>query len=193
MSNQATESILHKVNRLVGVSDSYQAPEKIMETLRDHARAKEMFFRFLPEFDYDLSYEWFEKYFEDEHADRKNNKQDFTPKSVSKLVAAMLGAEQQKGIIYEPAAGAGSMVITHWYGETRKCRFPWDYNPNEYLYVCEELSNKTLPFLLFNLMIRGINAVVIHGDALTLETKGIYKCENKSGSLMCFSELEADM
>ena len=47
MSKRATESTLFKVNNLLGISDSYQAPEKVMEILKDKERRKELFFKFL--------------------------------------------------------------------------------------------------------------------------------------------------
>lgn len=190
MSKPATESMLSKINRLIGVDESYKAPEKLMEIISDRDTAKEAFFRFLPDFDYNLTYEWFCDYFEDEHADRKKKKQDFTPRSVSNLMSEMLGNAPQHGIIYEPAAGTGSTIISHWYKESRKCKLPWEYNPDHYLYVCEELSDKTVPFLLFNLLIRGINAVVIHGNTLTRKAKAVYLCSNESGEYMCFSILK---
>lgn len=190
MSKQATESMLSKINRLIGVDESYKAPERIMEIISDKVIAKEVFFKFLQEFDYDLSYEWFNKYFEDEHADRKNKKQDFTPTSVSRLISEIQGSQPHYGAIYEPAAGTGSTIISHWYRESRKHQFPWDYQPDNYLYLCEELSDKTIPFLLFNILIRGMNALVIHGNTLTREAKEVYHCDNKLNSYMCFSELK---
>lgn len=190
MSKQVIESTLTKINRLLGIDDSYKAPERIMNLISDKESAKQLFLDFMPEFDYDLSREWFSDYFEDEHANRKKLKQDFTPRCVSDLLSQMLGDKPQYGIIYEPAAGTGSTVISHWYKEQRKCRFPWDYNPDYYLYVCEELSDKTVPFLLFNLLIRGMNAVVIHGNTLTRKAKAVYLCSNERGDNMCFSILK---
>ena len=38
MSKRATESTLFKVNNLLEISDSYQAPEKVMEILKDKER-----------------------------------------------------------------------------------------------------------------------------------------------------------
>jgi len=181
--------MLSKVNRLIGIDESYKAPERVMQIISDREAAKEVFLKFLPEFDYDLSYEWFNEYFEDEHADRKNRKQDFTPTSISRLMSEMQGKQPQYGVIYEPAAGTGSTIISHWYKESRKHKYPWDYQPDNYLYLCEELSDKTIPFLLFNLLIRGINALVIHGNTLTREAKEVYHCDNKLNSNMCFSEL----
>lgn len=34
MSKQVTESTLSKVNRLIGIDESYKAPERIMEIIR---------------------------------------------------------------------------------------------------------------------------------------------------------------
>ena len=188
MSKRATESMLAKINTLLGIDESYKAPAKMLEILSDEQTAKECFFKFLEAFDYDLGYEWFNQYFEDEHADRKNKKQDFTPTCLSKLISEMNGSGSQKGVIYEPAAGTGSTIISHWNGERLKTT-PWGFNPLEYLYICEELSDKTVPFLLFNIMIRGINAVVIHGNTLTREAKNVYHCLNHQNQAMCFADL----
>lgn len=189
MSKQATESTLCKINRLLQIDDSYKAPERIMSIISDAKTAKDVFLKFLPEFDYNLNLEWFHDYFQDEHADRRNLKQDFTPLSISKLIARINGDDPQYGVIYEPSAGTGSTIIAHWAMETRKNKFPWDYFPSNYLYLCEEISDKTVPFLLFNLLIRGMNAVVIHGNSLTREAKDAYFCYNKRDEFMSFSEL----
>ncbi len=181
--------IIQKVNSLIGIDESYKAPERIMEIISDKAVADGVFKAFMKAFDYDLGREWFQDYFEDEHADRKGKKQDFTPGSISRLISELFGNELQYGIIYEPTAGTGSLVITHWYKELKKHYFPWNYKPCNYLYICEELSDRAVPFLLFNLMIRGINALVIHGDTLTRKAKEVYHCDNKEDDCMCFSEL----
>lgn len=189
MSKRVTESMLSKINGLLDIDESYKAPARVMEILCDKENARSVFANFMKAFDYDLSYEWFVKYFEDEHADRKNKKQDFTPTCVSNLMAEIQGHEPQYGVIYEPAAGTGSTIIAHWYKETRKHIFPWNYHPMDYCYLCEELSDKTVPFLLFNILIRGMHAVVIHGNTLTREAKEVYWCCNEQNQYMCYSEL----
>lgn len=190
MSKKVTRNLLSEINRILDISDSYQAPEKMMSIIREPEIAKQYYFKFMKLFDYDFSREWFNDYFEEEHADRKNNKQDFTPTCVSNLMAEIFGdkEERQEGIIYEPAAGTGSTIIAHWYKERQKCAV-WNYNPLSCLYICEELSDKTIPFLLFNLLIRGINAVVIHGNTLTRQAKAVYHCFNEENNSMGFSTL----
>lgn len=66
---------------------------------------------------------------------------------------------------------------------------PFDYYPSMYFYKCEELSDLTIPFLLFNLMIRGMNAVVIHGDALERTAKQVYFIQNTFDDHMKYSDL----
>lgn len=193
MSKQAIKNTLSKVNDLLEISDSYEAPGKMMEILKDRGKRKDIFMKFLEAFDYDLGHEWFYNYFQDEHADRKNNKQDFTPRCVSDLLAAIVCDQNENPegyqIIEEPAAGTGSTLIAHWYKTVMSCGAIWNYYPDNYLYKCTELSSKTIPFLLFNLMIRGINAIVIHGNALTLEAFDVYWIYNESNNAMGFSDL----
>lgn len=182
------ETYANTINRLLGINESYKAPERIMEIVSDKETADKVFSEFLREFNYDLSYEWFSKYFEDERSDRKVKKQDFTPPSITKLLAELAFTQTNEGIIYEPTAGTGGIVISHWYRETKK-HLPWEYRADRYLYICEELSDGAVPFLLFNLLIRCMNAVVIHGDTLTREAKEVYHCCNTSNSYTGYSEL----
>ncbi|PAE09433.1 methylase, partial [Niallia circulans] len=62
-----------------------------MEILRYKQQREQLFAAMLAEFNYDVSYDWFTDYFQDEHADRKNKKQDFTPRSLTTLVSALIG------------------------------------------------------------------------------------------------------
>ncbi len=195
MSKRATKSTLSDINGILEISDSYQAPQRVMEILIDPEKSKKCFFEFMEYFDFDLSYDWFFEYFQEEHADRKNNKQDFTPLSVCKLLSKLIDSGEREDtdytIIEEPAAGTGGNVIAHWYEKNRECRYIWNYSPDDYLYICTELSSKTVPFLIFNIMIRGINAIVIHGDSLTRKAKNIFWIYNESNNAMGFSELYA--
>lgn len=182
--------ITNKINDLLGITESYKAPQRIMEIIVCDEKKNEIFLNFLEVFNYDVSYDWFGDYFEAEHSDRKEKKQDFTPIWVSRLLSKiMTGKEKHYGILYEPCAGTGQNIIVYWYNETRKYTFPWDYNANNYMYVCEELSDRALPFLLFNLLIRGVNAVVIHCDTLSRNAKDVYLCINENGNYSRFSEL----
>jgi type I restriction-modification system DNA methylase subunit len=133
-----------------------------------------------------MSYDWFHQYFADEHADRKNNKQDFTPPSIARLVSEIMKSDT--GITYEPAAGTGGMLIVNWYNHREKISL-FDYKPNSHLIVCHELSDKAVPFLLLNLSIRGISGIVFHGNSLKKEIKSTFIIVNERNSPVHFSNI----
>lgn len=175
---------IEDINKIFGVSEAFLAPGALMEILWDKEKREDVFFDMMRLHDYDRSYDWFHEYFQEEHADRAKKKQDFTPPSLSRLVSE-LGDE---GIIQEPACGTGSMVIAHWNRIKTENGF-FGFEPSSLLFELEELSDKTIPFLLFNLMIRGVNAIVIHGNALTREAKGAFLIQNYDNDVMSFSDL----
>ena len=177
------------INQILGVDDSYKAPNKLMELLFDKQDREKMFMEFL-EHEKDMSFDWFHVYFQEEHAQRKTKKQDFTPSSISKILSRIIDVEANKktGTRLDVAAGTGGLTISRW-NDDRLNHTPFEYKPSMYLYQCEELSDRALPFLLFNLMIRGMNAVVIHGDALHGEVYQVYFIQNSNDDYMRFSSL----
>lgn len=177
----------NKINDLLGIKESYKAPEKLMEILyMDKKDRDEIFMKFLKAFEMDVTYDWFHEYFQEEHADRKNQKQDFTPQSVSRLVSQIVGSEGNT--YYEPAAGTGGILIERW-NHDRMQHTPFDYEPRDYYYTAEELSDRTIPFLLFNMLIRGMNGNVVQCDVLTRESTGAFFIQNDANDFMGFSSL----
>ena len=178
-----------QINTLLGIKESYQASDVLMKILFDKARREKLFNRFL-EIDWDLNKDMFHVYFEEEHANKKKYAQDFTPDSISMLVSKLIDAEANGmgGLRMDVASGTGSLVIKKWVDDRMK-HTPFDYYPSMYFYQCEELSDRALPFLLFNLMIRGMNAIVIHGDSLSREAKQVYFIQNTHDDFMRYSDL----
>lgn len=150
------------INQLLGIKETYKAPEQMLQLLTDNSNRERLFQSFLA-IESDLSYEWFQNYFESEHADRKVKKQDYTPTAVSQLGAMIIGVSDQ---YFESAAGTGGMAIQAW--NIQKDRF----------FILEELSDRSLPFLLFNMTIRGMDGIVYHGDSLKQEFKREYRILN---------------
>lgn len=150
------------VNELLGITESYQAPQRMLELMLDDKRRRELFQSFL-EHETDLSYEWFQSYFENEHSDRKAKKQDFTPNDISELLAGISGGS---GSYFESAAGTGGILIKYWNQSEDKESFSCRV---------EELSERAIPFLLFNMSIRGMDGVVLKGDSLTSEFTTAYE------------------
>lgn len=184
MSNKKTDLISDRYNKIFGVSDSYQAPEKIMKILYNKEEREQLFKDLLELHDYNVDFDWFFEYFQEEHADRKNKKQDFTPKSVAELLSKLTGTD--KGLYYECCAGTGGIMIKYW-DEYRRTFSPFDYTPDLHFAVVEELSDRCIPFLLLNMMIRGMNGVVIHGDCLTRKCKNAYFICNQENDHLKFS------
>lgn len=173
-----------KINELIGVEESYKASDKLMKLLFEKDERINLFKSFL-EIEKDDSYDWFHAYFQEEHADRKVKKQDFTPNAVSEILSKLVGAGSST---MDVAAGTGGITIQKWLLD-RKSVFYFDYKPSMFFYNCEELSDRAIPFLLFNLAIRGMNATVLHGDLLSREVKQVYFLQNTKDDFLSFSDI----
>jgi len=112
----------------------------------------------------DLSIDWLQKIFQYYLADRKEKKQDYTPKSLAKLMAK-IALKNNDGLIVDMCAGSGALTIQAW-------------NLNKDLeFECLEYDEKVLPILIFNMAIRNIRSTVKHMDVLQDEILNIYKIE----------------
>lgn len=112
----------------------------------------------------DLSVDWLQKIFQYYLADRKDKMQDYTPKSLAKLMAK-LALQNNDGLIVDMCAGSGALTIQAW-------------NLNKDLeFECLEFDEKVLPILIFNLAIRNIKATVKHMDVLEDGILAIYTIE----------------
>lgn len=174
-------------NKLLGIRDSYEAPAALWTILKDRKRREELFEETLLMHDFALDYDWFHHYFQDEHADRKQKKQDFTPNSVGQLLSRMVGAGSPS---LDIAAGTGGLTIKKWYQDMRSCN-PFEYRPSMFLYQAEELSSRSIPFLLFNMAIRGANAIIIHCDTLARTAWGAWFIQNDRDDYLRFSGIYA--
>lgn len=172
------------VNELLDVDDSYKAPESLLKIMLDDEQRPILFSKFL-EIDCDVSRDWFVDYFQEEHAERKRFNQDFTPKSVADLLAQIVGSGKT---YFESAAGSGGLMITAW-DKARKATSIFEYDSRQYWYQVEELSDRALPFLIFNMAIRGMNGVILHGDSLTRVFKNVYFIRNDTPDFLRYSEV----
>lgn len=191
------------VNKLLGIDDAFKAPTKMMELMLDDKKREETFKKFL-EIETDMSYEWFQEYFGDEQAERKSKKQDFTPTSISNLVAKLVGKDNST--YYEPAAGTGSMLIAKWWNDRLKnplykrpetdnplikvlTSSVFTYDPRAYWYQAEELSDRAIPFLIFNMSIRGMNGSITQCDSLSRKATRAFFIRNDTDNYLGFSEV----
>nr|DAO06229.1 MAG TPA: N-6 DNA Methylase [Caudoviricetes sp.] len=124
----------------------------------------------------DLETDYLQKIWQFYMADRKDKKQDFTPKSLGKLISELTKSTVEEWV-YDMCSGSGALTIQKWCSN-KNLKF-----------VCEELDENLIPFLLFNLKIRNIEGYVINGNVLTKERKTVYKLTQGSK----FSEIEISM
>ena len=102
--------------------------------------------------------DWLQALWQYYEADRTEKKQDYTPKSLCKLVSALAGNCKS---IYDSCGGSGALTI-----EMLKS------GNIENIFV-EELDERVIPFLLFNLCLNNASGYVVNGDVLTCEQ---FKC-----------------
>ena len=85
--------------------------------------------------------------------------QDYTPVSLAKLVCKLTNSNE----IIDMCAGSGALTIQKW-------------NLNhDALFKLYEFDENVIPYLLFNLCVRNINAEVYNMDVLTQEVFHKYK------------------
>ena len=144
------------INELFGIKESFELPDKLMSVLMDKAEREKVFNEFL-QYDFDFSHDCLRDYFQDEHAARSALKQDYTPDCLCDLISALMPETEQ---IIDICSGTGALTI----GTGRNVYFQ-----------CEELSKMSIPVLLFNLAIRGMNATVLQKNVLDKTVEKAYK------------------
>lgn len=102
----------------------------------------------------DLSKDWLQKIYQYHEADRKEKKQDYTPVSLGKLLARLSG---NGDVVIDLCAGSGALTIQKW-----------NESPNQ-RFLLYELDENVIPYLLYNLAIRNIEATVMRADVLKNE------------------------
>lgn len=173
--------------RIFNVEDIINLPQAAMDiVMGDRERRDAVYRELLSVNRYDMSFDWFRQLYEEEFAQRKKQKQDFTPVEVSEIVAKI--ALPTVGTIHEPTAGTGGLIISAWWEQCRRA-IPWDYYPSQHMISVWELSDRAIPLLLLNLSIRGIMGYVYHGDVLEGSVKARYILLNRSDDALGFSDV----
>ena len=96
--------------KILGINDALDLPDavwKVLDSPLEERNAK--YAELLEANDYDLSRDWFQEIYEEELAQRKKNKQDFTPPETSTIMNMIVGLGP--GTIHEPTAGTGGLII----------------------------------------------------------------------------------
>lgn len=120
----------------------------------------------------DLTRDWLQMIFQYYQADRKDKKQDYTPKCLAQFLSRLIGESIES---IDMCAGSGALTIQRW------CENP------DTVFCCYEIDERVIPFLLFNLVIRNISATVNQCDILQDETYNVWKIKKgeKYGKIAC--------
>ena len=102
----------------------------------------------------DLSVDWMQMIYQYHLADRKEKKQDYTPKSLARFIGMLAGDDETT---VDMCAGSGALIIQKW-NQNHDTKFK-----------AIEIDSTVIPFLLFNLVLRNIQCEVYQMDALTDE------------------------
>lgn len=149
------------INNLLEIKESYELPDKLMTLLSDNHSMTMVFDKFM-EYDIDLTKDLFRDYFQEQHADRKGLKQDYTPDAICKIISKL---QNEKDTILDVCSGTGALSL-------------FSYNENNELSItCEEISQRSISTLLFNLAIRNIHGYVYRKDVLKNEILDVYQLE----------------
>lgn len=101
--------------------------------------------------DGDLSVDWMQMIYQYYLADRKEKKQDYTPKCLAQFVSRLIGNSEKT---VDMCAGSGALTIQRWV----ECP--------DTTFELYEIDENVIPYLLFNLVLRNIKATVYQGDIL---------------------------
>ncbi len=149
----------NKILSLCNVQKIEELKKVIMKAVIDNDTA---FFDAYKELvDADNTKDWLQALWQYYEADRMDKKQDYTPKSLCKLVSALAG---ECNSVYDCCGGSGALTI----GMLKK------YEQIENVYV-EELDENVIPFLLFNLCLHNASGFVVNGNVLTKEKIKAYQ------------------
>ena len=131
------------------ISDIKKLSDALMECVIRNDTDKMQAFRDLVE--NDLSRDWLQMIYQYYRADRKEKKQDYTPKCLAGFMSRLIG---EADTIVDLCAGSGALTIQRW------CQ---NHDQKFRLY---ELDEKVIPYLLFNLALRNISASVCRADVI---------------------------
>lgn len=146
----------NKILKLCNVNKIENISDVLMNAVMTHNTA------FFDKFNgiIDDSKDWLQALWQYYQADRIEKKQDYTPKTLCKLVSALAGKCET---LYDCCGGSGALSL-----QVLK-----DNESLRNVYI-EELDSKVIPFLLFNLCLKNAKGKVINGNVLNGEIKAIY-------------------
>lgn len=142
-----------KIKELFAVEDLKELGSALESALNDESKLD----AFVELVGGDLSVDWLQRVYQYYLADRDGKKQDFTPPCLAELLSELVG---DCDLFVDLCAGTGALSIARWKSRA------------EQRFVCAELDESVVPYLLFNLVVRNMDASVRVGDVLDNDWRG---------------------
>lgn len=146
--------LVEETKRIFEIQDVADLGDSLMKAITENDSAKMDSFVAITGLDKDYLQPIFQYYC----ADRDGKKQDFTPACLAEFLTALVDDD----VIVDMCAGSGALMIQKW--QTKKNQ----------KFALAEIDDRVVPYLLFNCVIRNINAELVVGDVLTDEVSKIY-------------------
>ncbi len=164
------KEITEKMLELLNVKSTEELSDRLFEVVKNNDMT--IYEKFCEIVENDLSVDWMQMIFQYYQADRREKKQDYTPKSLAVLMGKLAGKADE---ITDLCAGSGALTVQKW---------SMDQDQRFILY---EMDYKVIPFLLFNMAVRNIECVIYHSDVLQQEVFHTYRIR-KSKKFGIFEE-----
>lgn len=199
-----TEDGQKTIAKLLHGDDLASTSEYLMHILFDKDKREHLFRQFLT-YETNVDYDWFNLYYSQEMTRiSKKHKSYYSSPALGKLAKQLVDVARTDGDTeatknnllathYDVGGGTGQLTVTAWNANRRK-HSPFSYKPSMYFYVAEELKeqgkpSRSIPFLLFNYLIRAMDGVVIAGDSLTRSISQVYFIQQSDDDHLGFSSL----
>lgn len=155
---------INDIYTILGIKESFEIPTSLMSKVvnADIKERKEIFEKF-EALGVDKSEDFFRDFFQEQAANRKDLKQDYTPNAICKILSGIIPSATS---FIDVCAGTGSLSLAAAQRGT-----------DGYI-ICEELSLAVIPILIFNFAFRNMNAIVKEKDVVLNEIKNIYIIES---------------
>ncbi|MGY4821844.1 hypothetical protein LB438_07945 [Lactococcus lactis subsp. lactis] len=168
---------------MLNVDEHMNFTNRIQELVFDK-KGREEFYSKILNIHHDMSVDFFRDYFMT-HSAVSAKGQHYTPDALGKLTALLVGGYGGADLT---GAGTGTLIIQKWQNDRMNADF-FNYLPSNYWYQALELSDEAISFLIHAFAIRGMNGVIIHGDALEMAVKQVYFIQNSANNPIGFSEI----
>ena len=142
----------NKLLKTLNIQDVSELPNTLIKTIGNKKELSKLI-KAYDKLTKDDDFDYLQGLYEFWLSDREGLSQDYTPKSLSKLVA-MLSNHENENIIYDMCCGMGSLTLEKFKSH-EQCS-----------YILKELDTTVLPFLLFKLCYNKVNCKVYTEDVL---------------------------